>query len=429
MFSPVSQAYRDHLIFSAALAVYLVAAGIAIIASNTPTELVALPILGALPFFWLRPLRRFASVFSTLVLGALLIVAGGEVLFRLRYFSSDAIVHFTAYAPVPPTMTPGFVSRSKEPVLRYVFTPGAKAYFNDRLWEINEDGFRDRSFSARKQPGVYRILLFGDSFALGVGVTREERFSSRVEAILNARGAQVEIYNLALAGLSFAEFAGAIETFGPRYGADMVMVGVRASQLHEGRFDVDEAHADPDEDPRQAGRHLSFVHRYSFVLNVQRNPVLAGLARIAAYLPRWGPRHANAASAPGDEPPFVELVERCAAYMHARGTPVVIVALRKMEFRSDQGLRASLANRALGGDASRRQDHEDIARITARLGVPFIDTYDAFDPDSRRSDFIIFPGDGHPNAAGHRRYAEAIAEGLMRQFPLRPVQRSSDLGS
>jgi hypothetical protein len=88
------------------------------------------------------------------------------------------------------------------------------------------------------------------------------------------------------------------------------------------------------------------------------------------------------------------------------------VGLRKMEFRSDAGLRDSLANRALGGDASRRNEHRAIAESTARAGVPFIDTYDAFDPDSRRMDYIVYPGDGHPNAAGHLLYAKAIADWL-----------------
>ena len=42
-------------------------------------------------------------------------------------------------------------------------------------------------------------------------------------------------------------------------------------------------------------------------------------------------------------------------------------------------------------------------------GLPIVDTTPAFTMDERERDWIIFPGDPHPNAAAHGRFAEWIA--------------------
>lgn len=418
MFAPVWYAYRDHLIFASALIAYVVGAVLSLTASDTRVGLLVLPIGSALPFLFDRTLRRFLSVFLFVVLGGLGLLVTGELLFRARYFGVDSILEFIAYSPLPPTALPGFLSPSGDPEMGVVFTPRARAWFNGKLWEINDQGFRDADFSEEKPAGTFRILVLGDSFTVGAGVAREDRFSDQLERRLQQVGAKprVEVYNLGLAGVGLLDLAHSMEKYGPRYDADLVLIAMRASQMHDaGGPGAIPAGGDA---PLPRAATFSFLRSHSFILNIPREPVQAGLHRAAAFLPAWSVRPPEALPS-GEEPPaFETFLRRAAAYAQRKKGDVALVVLRKMEFRSDRGLRASLANRALGGDSSRRREHEEIARLAAHYGLGVIDTYDAFDPDSKRSDYIIFPGDGHPNAAGHHRYAEAILAWMMQNGDL-----------
>jgi carbamoyltransferase len=83
------------------------------------------------------------------------------------------------------------------------------------LLAVNQDGFRCRhEFSARRAPGVRRVLLFGDSFTAGIGVSDDVRFGDRLESLIE----RLEVYNFGLPGtgcdqqyLSYLEFAEGLE--------------------------------------------------------------------------------------------------------------------------------------------------------------------------------------------------------------------------
>lgn len=62
---------------------------------------------------------------------------------------------------------------------------------------INSQGIRsDKEYSTRKRDGIYRILVFGDSFAAGQYVNNQDRFSE----ILERRNPGLEVINLGLEG-------------------------------------------------------------------------------------------------------------------------------------------------------------------------------------------------------------------------------------
>jgi len=410
LFAPVWHAYRENLIFAAALIPYLAVSGLCVVASDTWGELLTLPGLGALPFLFAPALARFRGLFVSLVVGGVGVLVGGELLFRASYFGSDALLRVTSYSPMPVTALPRLWSPSADPDLGPILRPGATAMVNGETWEINDTGFRDRPFEPAKEPGRYRILVLGDSFVLGVGVALEDRFSSRLEEQI---GGRVEVYNLGLAGLGLERLGRQMEVAGPRYDADLILVAVRASELHSKERVWDPRAPQPRVGTRSST--FSFVRRYSFVLNIQRDPVRIGLNRVVSYLPTFGDQPAEVAPSEDEVGAFERLIERCAAYTRRHGRPVVVAALRKMEFRTDVGLRATLARRVLRGDLVRESDHIGVERVTAAFGVPYIDTYDYFDPDSRRGDYIIYPGDGHPNARGHDQYAKAIVSWLRDQ--------------
>jgi lysophospholipase L1-like esterase len=76
-----------------------------------------------------------------------------------------------------------------------------------RLFELNPDHpsvgpqrTRDRSYAIPKPPGVFRILVLGDSVALGQQVRRRESFPERLELALDRPGRRVEIVNAGVGG-------------------------------------------------------------------------------------------------------------------------------------------------------------------------------------------------------------------------------------
>jgi len=60
---------------------------------------------------------------------------------------------------------------------------------------INKDGYRDIEYSQNKAPGVYRILLLGDSIVFGLGVNLEDTFAKVLEKRLNQTGNRYEVLN------------------------------------------------------------------------------------------------------------------------------------------------------------------------------------------------------------------------------------------
>ena len=79
------------------------------------------------------------------------------------------------------------------PSTAYRFIPGLKARVPHEsggyLIRANSDGFRcDHEFSKARTPGKRRVLLFGDSFTAGDGVSNGHRYSEVLETLLDKVG-------------------------------------------------------------------------------------------------------------------------------------------------------------------------------------------------------------------------------------------------
>ncbi len=101
------------------------------------------------------------------------------------------------------------------PVVGHRFIPDVKARIAHEgggfLWRTNAAGFRsDHEFARERTPGTRRVLVFGDSFTAGDGVSNGKRFTDVIEA----RVPRTEVYNFGLSGtgtdqhyLAWREFA------------------------------------------------------------------------------------------------------------------------------------------------------------------------------------------------------------------------------
>lgn len=105
------------------------------------------------------------------------------------------------------------------PLIGYRFIPGISARVPHEgggyLVKTNEAGFRcDHEFTQEKPPGKFRVLLFGDSFTAGDGVSNQYRYGD----VLESHFSELEVLNFGLSGsgtdqqyLIFQEFAKSLE--------------------------------------------------------------------------------------------------------------------------------------------------------------------------------------------------------------------------
>ena len=106
-----------------------------------------------------------------------------------------------------------------DPVVGYRFIPNIRARIEHEgggyLIRTNEQGFQsDREFRQAKDPAVRRVLVFGDSFTAGQGVSNGYRFTDHLEHLVP----DLETYNFGLSGsgtdqqyLLYREYAQDIE--------------------------------------------------------------------------------------------------------------------------------------------------------------------------------------------------------------------------
>lgn len=92
------------------------------------------------------------------------------------------------------------------PTIGYQFVPSMKARLprpngGGYLIRTNSAGFRcDHEFEAVRPTGTRRVILSGDSFTAGDGVSNGKRFGDVIERELSSRLGPTQVYNLGLPG-------------------------------------------------------------------------------------------------------------------------------------------------------------------------------------------------------------------------------------
>ena len=98
----------------------------------------------------------------------------------------------------------------------------------------NSKGLRsDEEVDYAKPAGLKRIILLGDSFGMGYGVSLEEMYLTRLHALLQEAGVQNQVINLSVSGHGNAEELIALREEGMKYRPDLVIVGWHGSDLED----------------------------------------------------------------------------------------------------------------------------------------------------------------------------------------------------
>jgi hypothetical protein len=102
---------------------------------------------------------------------------------------------------------------------------GAERAFFDYEGASNSQGFRDGEHAVAKPPGVYRIVVIGDSVGAGLKVERtEDTFPPLLQQMLDARGLKSEVINLSVSGYNTQQEVELLRERGLAYSPDLVIV-------------------------------------------------------------------------------------------------------------------------------------------------------------------------------------------------------------
>src|SRR5271170_1922765 len=75
----------------------------------------------------------------------------------------------------------------ENPQLSFVHAPNRSAFLMGVPVSINSAGMRDGEYSVEKPPGVYRIMMLGDSTTFGWGVREQDTAAKFLERKLNGQ--------------------------------------------------------------------------------------------------------------------------------------------------------------------------------------------------------------------------------------------------
>jgi len=111
--------------------------------------------------------------------------------------------------------------------------PNVRGIVRGVLYETNSGGFRGPERALEKAPGVFRVVVIGDSIAMGTGVLYEETYAARLETVLAARfpDRTVEVLDMGLAGLNAPWIVKRFERRSLRYDPDLVIYGYTLNDI------------------------------------------------------------------------------------------------------------------------------------------------------------------------------------------------------
>ncbi len=328
-----------------------------------------------------------------LVFGGLIVALGiGEVLVRVFWEElrprRDVEIDYAMDLPAPITGLPfGFTPNSE---FEGIYDGDPYGTLPEDLtirYRINESGFREPPFADRDPQYAVRILVMGDSFAFGEGVSVGERSTEIMDGVLDQRiRGGVDTINAAVSGYASSDELGLARFLIPRLDPDLVLLAYCLN---------DPIHGTEDDYP--AFDLIMLRHRgseresRSYLWRVVRQRM--NDLRVTGATLDW---YRNMYEGPE------------AAWVRSR---IHLAEMRDAAKRD--GARFAVAIQPIffevGGDYPLLAAHREIRDWCENQRIPVLDLQPAFRGLATK-DLIVHPKDHHPNAKAHRIMGLAMAE-------------------
>ena len=273
--------------------------------------------------------------------------------------------------------------------------------YKGAFYRTNGFGFRGPEVSLGPAPGTTRVMVIGDSVAMGSGVPEEDAYPALVEGALGEQAQEpVEVLNLAIAGAHFGAIVQRLERLGVGLDPDLVIYGLTLNDIegpgYEGTVGTGVGASRVDNSLRFHRSELQ-VLRWAW-------------PRLLSLLDRAWLR-------PGSY--LYDLDQNYAVGSEAwKNFEQNLRRLR--ELGADNGFCVHVFMNAHphyeGWGSPSPKIREQIADAVRAAGLSFTDATPAFADVDPRS-VALNAWDQHPNPRGHRLLADALIEGLRQDLP------------
>jgi GDSL-like Lipase/Acylhydrolase family len=275
--------------------------------------------------------------------------------------------------------------------LRWKMRPNLKVRWNGAVFSTNSFGYRTPEIALPKQPGVYRILLFGSSNTMGYGVHDVDVFARHLEHWLNQRIApsrRVEVVNLAVAGDSPTRRLYRLQQEAQRYDPDWLLFD---ASVFDGWLEETHIYF-----ALQRGLPVPFA----FVREAVQRAGITPADTLASVRAKFG-----------DEPEGLlePVCQALAAEARRLDVPLTMLILP----RADEKANAPRMIRLI----------QSLAR---RHGLDHLDLSGAF-RDLEVEEFRISAWDKHPSARGHQAIFDALCKAITQRGELPGLPHSRTL--
>ena len=301
-----------------------------------------------------------------------------------------------------------------DPHLPYVLTPGIDVRMRGMHVQVNEHGLRGPPISTVPAPGVHRILALGDSVTFGEGLPVEDAFPALLERELAARtGARYEVLDAGVEGYNAEAELAFLRTRGLAFGAEAVVVAFNLNDYDYAPVLGPLGILTRDPAARVPNRSLADYSELYFLLRwlaathgrVQVDPKVA-----AGFTARPGERFSDL------DRYISALRKRYYAHPSDGRWQVLVDSLRGLgDTARAHRLRLVIAilpdGDQVGVPDPDLLPQQKVLAICAAAGLDCFDLHPMF--AAAAEDGELFFDTMHPNAAGHRLVARALAERLV----------------
>ena len=304
-------------------------------------------------------------------------------------------------------------------------------------YRTNEDGIFPWDTRRERQPGVDRVMVFGDSMVVGRSLPQDLVYTARLEERLAARGLSVEVINAGVEGYSTDQALLLMERLLPIYQPDVAVYGSTLNDF--GGNSSREAYLQPK--PMFSFREGEGLRLAAPEPRERIHPRTMGWRSVPQHSAfyRWlQPRIFRLRARLGDWRQRMLLGEMQLVYVQPDLLDQLDWSLyAALLSRMQRAARAAhgeflffshpevgevwepyIANvverfRVPRGAYDPRAVERRVRRAARRAGVPFVPTVQYFAARSQRGPFHLLPHDAHLSPAGHQVLAELLAEELQ----------------
>jgi len=296
--------------------------------------------------------------------------------------------------------------------------PGSSGHGSlGECYHINSAGFRDTEHSLKKQAGVRRIMVIGDSFTFGMRVNLEDTYPKQLERMLHSAKIKSEVINCGVVGYNMWQHYEQLKRKVIPYKPDLVILGLFEDDLGSSIPKYSESNRYSGGNPFGQKRILGIIGNVS-LLNFLRNANTlfeyknryrrghAYLKGIEERKKSWGP------SNPTNHNYIIMSgkmeKQRCKEFLDALKQFVVTA--------KDAGARVlviMIPDSVQLNEPDMQAVNRFVEQVCGEVGVPFIDMTPVLEAEDDHPSLYLFPIDAHNSPKGLKLIAKSIADYIM----------------